>query len=456
MVDVVDLLIQPSSCMYSGNRFTTSDHCVVLSSGVAISRSTAEASCNDAGFVKCPLSEYAYAVKKAEDVYKNKTVEPKHLDALQKRCNDFQKQVDELQVRLDFMVTVEPPTYSEAEQKLDYLAPDDISEPEDNSDDDFADYTAFESTQYNLLITRLKKLKTFRDDLQRTIEANLAQGKKTSAAWVNADWRPPADTRLAADAKAAAERRAARAVERAERRAAILSRCGSNQAVHNVHVLNKSVPRKWLQANPNVPKPADWAEKERAKQGWLTEQEEEELDEEEADKLKATRIAEWRASQSPIPQLPGSVRRFRWALRLYKAAWVTYHINQRVAALEAEGEQLEKQLWQNKLRNNDSRVSDTRLKVAACIRKCEARGDMEAKLLIQKYFEDCENTGKGEVERHVAAKKAAEEAAAKKAAEEAAAAAAAAEKARLKAEAEARGETYVDPDEEGEGDDDDY
>lgn len=447
-----ELLIQPTKCMFSGNDFTESDHCVVLNSGVAVSRSTAEASSNDAGFVKCPLSEYAYSTKTAADVLTNKVVEAKHLKALEKRCKEFQADVEALQTRLDVMITVEPPSYNDAEQKISYLEADDVSEPEDNSDDEFTDYTSFETTQYALLVERLKKLKTFRDDLRRSTEATLAHGKKINAAWVDAAWVPAADTRLAEDAKGATERRAGRKAEREQRRNAIQARRGSNQAVHNVHVLNKQVPKKWLKENPNVAKAADWEFKERAKQGWLTEQEEEDLDEEEADKLKATRIAEWRASQSPIPALPASVRRFRWALRLYKSHWVTYYITQKVAELEAAGEQLEKQLWQNKLRNNDVRVSDTRMKVAACIAKCEARGDVEGATAIKKYFEECESTGKGEVERHVSAKKAAAEEAAKKAAEEAKAAAAAAEKAKLKAEAEARGEEYVDPDEENEGD----
>jgi len=451
-----DILIQPSQDMLSGTSFTESDHCVVLGSGVAVSRSTADASCSDAGFVKCPLSEYAYAVKKSADVFKNKTLEPKHLDALRRRLKEFQTQVEAYQERLDYMITVEPPTYSEVEQKLEYLQPDDLSEPEDNSDDELTDYTSFESTPYALLITRLKKLKTFRDDLQRAIETNLANGKKINAAWLDAAWRPPADSRLATDAKAATERRAARKAEREERRVAIQARRGANQAVHNVHVLNKQIPKKWFKANPNVQRAADYEFKERAKQGWLTEAEEEDLEEEEADKLKLTRIEEWKASQPPIPALAGSVRRFNWALRLYRSSWVRYAVTQRVESLEAAGEQLEKQLWQNQLRTNDTRVADTRLKVAACIAKCEARGDAEGAAAIKQYFEDCEGTGRNEVERHVAAKKAAAEAAAKKAAEEAAAAEKAAEKAKLKAEAEARGEEYVDPDgEEGEGDDED-
>lgn len=447
--------VQPTQCMLTGEKFTEANHLVVLKSGVAYCRKTVDGNVNDSGFVSCPLSEYAYSAKSKTEVFQQKELLPKHVDALDKRCADFEKSIEKLYLRLDKMVTYEEPEMNDEESKLDYLAQDDISDVDDDSDDDTSDFSAFESGRYAMLIRRLKKLKAHRDNLEARVKANLVTGKKLSAPWVDADWSPPAGSIDALAAANAGTRRSTRNAEREERRVAKEARRGSNQVVHNVHVLKDSVPKKWWKDNPNAPKPADWAEKERAKKGWLTEEEQDELEEEEQDKLKEQRIAAWRATQSPIPVLEGSTARQRWAMRLYRLPKRKYYIEEKTKELEAAGANLQVQLWNTRLKHYEARLEPTRKLIAERITKQEAKGDAEALEVLKNFFVAAEETGQKEVEDTIAAKKRAEEEAKKKAEAEAEAAKKAEAKAKAKAEAEARGEEYVDPD-EGDEEEDDY
>lgn len=397
--------------------------------------------------MKCPVSEFSYSVKTAEDVFKAKELKEEHVAALHKRCVEMLAQIQEVQNRLNVMsLTPDPTTTEEEDKSMKWLAFSDESSPDDSSDDDLTDHTAFESTPYARQLKMLLKLKAFRDARLQHKATLLANGKKINAEWVTDSWQPPEGSPADLKAKAAVKRREKRQAERAERRAAIKK--GSEQVVHNIHVLNKQVPKKWAQNNPYTPKAPDWEEKERAKQGWLTEAETEELDEEAAEALTAKRKAEWRAGRSAVPKMPGSVNKQRWAERLYKLSRRQHYITDKVNSME---DPRQKQLWQKRLDDHTGRVELTQAKINTRIEQVSARGDNERKKQISEFFVDAKKIGENEIAAEIEAKRKEEEEAKKKAEEEAEAARKAEAKAKAKAEAEARGEEYVDPDVEKEG-----
>jgi hypothetical protein len=418
----------------------------VLKSGVALCRKCVDNCVSEEGdFVKCPISEYAYSVKNKNDVFANKTILPQHNDALLARCRSFDKEIEKIRQRLDYIQLYKQPNFTEEEAKMDLLqAEDEYSYPEDESDDDFSDFSSFDASQYSRLFTRLQALGAFLTMLREAESNRRTLGQKLGKNWSDPAWRPEPDTPEELLAASARANRAQRKAEREERYANKAARSGANQVVHNVHVLNKQIPKKWFKENPNTPKPADWEEKERAKLGWLSPEEQEELDEEEAEKLTQQRIAEWRSQRSPVPTLFGSVSRQRWAERLYRLPRQKHYIEQRKSEIPED----EHVAWDNLLERLTLKVKNTRSRIESRVNKASYK---DAQMLKQ-FFLEAEQLGVAQVEKEIADKKAAEEEARRKAEEAAEKARKAEEKARLKAEAEARGEEWVDPDEGDEED----
>jgi len=444
----MDILVQPTKCCLTNEPFTEANHLVMLKSGVPLCLKSVKRSTSDGGFVKCPVSEYSYNVKNISEIFQNKELKPEHVTALQRRYDTFLNEIKAVQERLWLMdLTPDPDMDEEEEKTMPWLQLSDISSPDDSSDDDREDHTSFEATSYAQSLVYLLKLKNFRDQLREKKLNLLESGKRIQAEWVDESWQPSAGSPADLKSKAARARRAKRQAERNERRAAI--KAGSAKVVHNIHVLNKQIPKKWLTNNPNTPKPPDWEERERAKLGWLTQDEQDELEEEEAEKLTAERIAEWKAGRSAVPSFPGSVNKQRWAERLYRLARRRHYITAKIEGLE---DSRQKQLWQKRLDDHEACCEVTREKIAQRIEKVASQGDNQRKQKLVDFFSDAERIGDDEVKAEIEAKRKAEEEAKRKAEEEAEALRKAEEKAKAKAEAEARGETYVDPDEAGDED----
>jgi hypothetical protein len=443
------IVVQPSKCTLSGERFDQSNPLFMLKCGCALGTRTVRnvKAMNDSGFVLCPVCDYSYTLKNPGDMVNNNTLTQEHVLAQLARCKWYEKEIDGLQKRLDVLgvvVATESPEMNEDEAT--FLEESDDSVVDDSSEDELADFTAFESTSYWVLMRRLAKLKEFKTTLEQRMKETLELGKRMGGP---RDWASQEVSLESADA----DRVKRRQTRRAERLAAVKerqkqkgSRSGANQVVHNVYVLNKQAPRKWVRDNPNAPKPADWEEKERDKQGWLTAKETEEMDEEEQEKLKAARKAEWKSQQSKVPKMHGSIAKQRWGERLYRQARRRHYIDAKIAGLkETAGSEQQVVLWKTRLETFEARLLLTQTKCNARVEKMRARDRMQGETL-ETYFADAVRIGIEEIEAEVEAKRKAAEEARLKAEAEAEAQAKAEAKAKAKADAEARGETWVDPD----------
>lgn len=451
------ILLCPTKCSVTGTEFTEGNQPVVLKCGCVLCMVEADKCTTPSGFVFCPICEFTYNVSdKMDSLTKNNKLEQKHVDAQQKRCGVFFKEINQLCTKLDTMISESEPEFDEKEQAYTWLDVSDSSSVSGSSESDLADYLNFESTEHALFQRNLKRLRQRRDALLEKQKAKAEKGEALGKPWHNnPDWKPDSESIEAAKIAARVERRKARRALREKRFEERQARRGAYKVVHNVHVLGKDVPKKWRTDNPNAEKPANWEEKEREKKGWLNEEEQAEMDDEQQEEEIAKRRAAWKAAQGKVPKIPNSVQRQRWAERLYRNYRREFFLTQKLEEKKDDAKQTGK--LEKRKQIFAARTEATRAKCAERVAKLEGRGFYEKAKALADLFEEAEKIGKDEVEaeEEEKRKKAEEERlAAERAAE---AKARAEEKARQKAEAEARGEVWVDPDEnkDGEGDEGD-
>lgn len=292
------------------------------------------------GFVCCPICNLSY-VSKPQDEQKVLTSE--NYSVQEKRIAYYENEYYRLQKELDVMiVNSDADLYEELERENPWLVPSDSSSASGTSDDE-GSYLAFESSQYAANHRRLLRLIAKCKAKEQEIQQTLAVGKTLKAPWTNdRSWVPPTGTndRKRIDARIA--RREVRQKERRLRDTARKTRFGEGKLVHNIHVIAGAVPKKWAKDNPNAPPPPNVDELQRAKKGWVTAEENDNLDEEVLEALKAQRIAEWRATQSPLPKFerPGGKKQ-RWAKRAYNSNRRLYYLENKISELNAKGSEKE-------------------------------------------------------------------------------------------------------------------
>lgn len=451
----VGIIIQPIKCAATGQSFSCTVLPCLLKCGCVLSTAEVEKATTETGFVYCTVCEFAYNVKsKGKLLSDNRELRPEHIGAQLKRCTFLEEEIARIQMDMDSMIIDGPLIRAEEEESLDFISESDPSSVEDESDMDVQDFLSFDATDYARFSGRLKKLKARRDELAKAKKDLESLGKQLNAPWAKDSKWMPSDAELTRKILAKQERRKLRGEERQKRYEARQSRRGSRKVVHNVHVLDKNVPRKWRDSNPNAEPAADFEEKAREKQGWLTEQEQEDMDDDEQAATTEKRRDEWRAKQSKVPKIFGSVQRQRWAARLYKIARRRHYFNERIAGLTGTDE-AQLQLWKARLDKHEANLVATQAKCAKRLEDLEVMGRYEAAAKLKALLDQATKIGEDEIAAEMEAKRKAEEAAAAKAAEEEAARIKAEEKAKAKAECEARGEVWKDPDAADEGDEGD-
>lgn len=444
------IVVQPTACAFSGQAFDDCNTRVILKCGCALGSKTVLDNMNN-GFVYCPLCCYAYTVKQKGNFTSANLLTADHNGAQLARCEKYEKEIELLRVKIDQRVLEDEPEMTKEERDFSWLQIEDDSDVADSSEDDFDDFTAFESTTYAILAARLAKLKQKNDELDGQLGAVNAKGKGMKLPWAtDASWTLPADSDESARAEAKRDRRLTRKKQRDSLFAERESKRGAFKVVHNTHVLNKQVPRRWAKDNPNMPKPSNWEEQERAKAGWLTAAELENMDEDEQEKVTNERRQAWKSERSAVPTLYGSVARQRWAGRLYRLPRQRHYINARVQQLVGSSDK-EKNLWNNRLNLFEDRAVQTQTKIDGRVLKQNVRDSSSVNALVD-FFQKATKIGESEIEAEIAARVKAEEEARAKSKQEAAAAAKAEAKVKAKAEAEAKGEEFVDPDGDDEGD----
>lgn len=450
------ILLQPKTCSVTGVAFTDGNRPVVLKCGCVLCYVEADKCTTPSGFVFCPICEFTYNVNdKVKLLTKNNDLTETHVVAQLKRCQVFNNEIAGLCAQLDGMYSESELDFGDAKQP--WLDVSDSSSVSDSSESDLADFMAFESTDHCLFQSRLAKLRARRDGLVSKRKAKEDRPDACDRPWYGKpDFQPEPESLEAAKIMARVERRKARRALRTQRFEVRQAKRGAYKVVHNVHVLQKDVPKKWRADDPKSERPADYEEKMREKQGWLTEQELEDMEEEEQETQTVKRRAAWRASRGKVPKITNSVQRQRWAERVYRHYRRQFFLSQKIEEAKAANPKHAEKMERRKAKFA-ARTEATRAKCAMRVEKLEKRGQFAKAKLLKDLFQAAEESGVKEVEDEEAAKRKAEEDARIAAEQAAAAKARAEEKAKLKAEAEARGEEWKDPDEKNgdEGDEGD-
>lgn len=348
------------------------------------------------GFACCPVCSFSYVLKAKP---RKSEVTAESYAQQEMRITHYQNEVHRLQKELDSMiVNSDNDLYEELQAAHPWLIPSDSSSVSGTSDDE-GSYLDFDSSLYAANHRRLVRLIAVCKEKEKALKTRIEVGVSLGAPWVkDRSWVPPVGTSDRKRIDARNDRSEQRKKERREREAAKKMRAGDKKVVHNVNVMSGQVPSKWIKSNPNSPPPPNFAELQRAKKGWVTADELETLDEEAVDALKAKRIAEWKALQSPLPKFERSgVKKQRWATRAYNIHRRTFFLETSVAREHASGnthrvKQLERLLGEHK-RRNDNSVR----KFEELVSKLQAQGGALSAKKLKEVFTQTSDMGFKEV-----------------------------------------------------------